>query len=106
MSEQALRSIAWGGRFVVLGFASGDIPRIPLNLVLLKAPVIRGFQIGTISEHMPDEYAAGERELARLVGEGLRPHVAAVFPLDQTTQAMEAILERKVSGKVIIDPTR
>jgi NADPH2:quinone reductase len=105
VSEQALRAIAWGGRFVVLGFASGDIPRIPLNLVLLKAPILRGFQIGTVSQHMPDEYAAGEKELARLVSEGLRPHVAAVFPLTETPEAMGAILERRVSGKVIIDPT-
>ncbi|HVV31364.1 MAG TPA: NADPH:quinone oxidoreductase family protein [Mycobacteriales bacterium] len=104
-SEQALRSTAWGGRFVVIGFAAGDIPKIPLNLVLLKGVIIRGFEIRTLPDLLPDAYAAGEKELARMVGEGLRPLVAEVFPLARTADAMNAILERKVTGKVVIDPT-
>jgi NADPH:quinone reductase len=52
-SEQALRATRWGGRFVVLGFASGEIPRIPLNLVLLKGPIIKGFEFRTFGEHVP-----------------------------------------------------
>jgi NADPH2:quinone reductase len=106
VSEQALRSIAWGGRFVVIGFASGEIPKIPLNLVLLKGPVIKGFEIRTFPQFRPAEYAAGEQRLERMLAEGLKPVVGAVYPLDQTIDALNAILDRKISGKVVIDPTR
>jgi NADPH:quinone reductase len=106
VSEQALRAMSWGGRFVVIGFASGDIPRIPLNLVLLKGVVLRGFEIRTLPDLLPDAYAAGEEELRHLVAAGLRPLVAEVFPLARAADAMEAILQRRVTGKVVIDPTR
>jgi NADPH2:quinone reductase len=106
VSEQALRSIAWGGRFVVIGFASGEIPKIPLNLVLLKGPVIKGFEIRTFPQFRPAEYAAGEQRLERMLAEGLKPVVGAVYPLEETIDALNAILDRKISGKVVIDPTR
>ena len=104
VSEQALRSTAWGGRFVVLGFASGQIPSIPLNLVLLKGVVIRGFQMGDLTRFVPGDYAAGEKELAALVEAGLRPVVDRVVPLAGTGDAMDALLNREVTGKVVIDP--
>lgn len=106
VSEQALRSIAWGGRFVVIGFASGDIPRIPLNLVLLKGAVIKGYEARTFPANRPDAYAEGERRLEQMLAEGLRPVVGAVYPLEQTVDALTAILERKIVGKVIIDTRR
>jgi len=106
VSEQALRSTAWGGRFVVVGFAAGEIPRIPLNLVLLKGVIIRGFEIRTLPDFLPEAYAAGERELQRLVSAGLRPLVAEAFPLDRTADAMNAVLQRKITGKVVLDTTR
>ena len=104
VSEQALRSTTWGGRFVVLGFASGQIPSIPLNLVLLKGVVIRGFQMGDLTKYIPSRYADGERELAALVEGGLRPVVDRVVPLAETGDAMTALLNREVTGKVVIDP--
>ncbi len=104
VSEQALRSTAWGGRFVVLGFASGEIPSIPLNLILLKGPIVRGFQIGDLQQHMPEAYATSEEDLARLVKEGLRPVVDRVVSLASTGEAMMALLGREVTGKVVIDP--
>ena len=104
VTEQALRSTAWGGRFVVLGFASGDIPSIPLNLVLLKGVIIRGFQMGDLTKNVPAKYAAGEQELARLVEGGLRPVVDRVVPLEGTADGMTALLNRDVTGKVVVDP--
>jgi NADPH2:quinone reductase len=106
VSEQALRSTTWGGRFVVIGFASGDIPRIPLNLVLLKGVVIKGFEMRTFPENRAEAYAAGERRLEQMIAEGLRPVVGAVYPLDQTIDALNAILERKITGKVVLDTSR
>jgi NADPH2:quinone reductase len=106
VSEQALRSIAWGGRFVVIGFASGDIPKIPLNLVLLKGPVIKGFEMRTFPQFRAAEYAAGEQRLEQMLAEGLKPVVGAVYPLEQTIDALNAILDRKIAGKVVIDMMR
>jgi NADPH2:quinone reductase len=104
VSEQALRSTAWGGRFVVLGFASGTIPSIPLNLLLLKGPILRGFQIGDLPTHLSVAYEASEAGLAKLVEGGLRPVVDRVVPLADTGDAMMALLRREVTGKVVIDP--
>jgi NADPH2:quinone reductase len=104
VSELALRSTAWGGRFVVIGFASGDIPKIPLNLVLLKGTVIKGFEMRTFPQYRPDEYAAGEAQLEQMIADGLKPVVGAVYPLDRTIEALNAILERKIAGKVVLDP--
>lgn len=106
VSEQALRSTAWGGRFVVIGFASGEIPRIPLNLVLLKGVVIRGFESRTFPQFRPDQHRVGEERLERMIADGLKPVVGAVYPLSQTVEALNAILDRKVTGKVVLDPTR
>ena len=90
----------------VIGFASGDIPKIPLNLVLLKGVVIKGFEMRTFPQFRPDEYAAGEKRLEQMLAEGLKPVVGAIYPLGETIDALNAILDRKVSGKVVIDPTR
>ena len=66
-AEQALRATRWGGRFVTLGFASGEIPRIPLNLVLLKGVIVKGFEIRTFSEHAPAESKRDPRGARRAV---------------------------------------
>jgi NADPH2:quinone reductase len=106
-SEPALRAITWGGRYVVLGFASGEIPRIPLNLVLLKGPIVRGFEFLGFGKHQPDDLARDRREMYDLLASGgLRPHVSEVFALDQVADALRAVAERKAVGKVIVDPTR
>jgi NADPH2:quinone reductase len=106
VSELALRSTAWGGRFVVIGFASGDIPRIPLNLVLLKGVVIKGFEMRTFPQNRPEEYEAGEQRLEQMLAEGLKPVVGAVYSLGETIDALTAILDRKIVGKIVIDTTR
>jgi NADPH:quinone reductase len=102
-SEQALRATAWGGRFVCLGFASGEIPRIPLNLVLLKGTVIRGFDVRTFAENRPDLAARDEAELAVHFAEGrLRPCISARYELADVASALQAVLNRKAYGKVVI----
>jgi NADPH2:quinone reductase len=102
-SEQALRATAWGGRFVCLGFASGEIPRIPLNLVLLKGVVVQGFEIRTLSGHRPDLAARDEAELAAHFAAGrLRPCVSARYELADIVPALQAMRNRKTYGKVVI----
>jgi NADPH:quinone reductase len=102
-SEQALRATAWGGRFVCLGFASGEIPRIPLNLVLLKGVVVQGFEIRTFSGHRPDLAARDEAELAAHFAAGrLRPCVSARYELADIVPALQAMRNRKTYGKVVI----
>jgi NADPH:quinone reductase len=102
-SEQALRATAWGGRFVCLGFAAGEIPRIPLNLVLLKGAVIHGFEIRTFGEHRPDLAARDAAELAAHFAAGrLRPCISARYALADITSALQAVRNRKTYGKVVI----
>jgi NADPH2:quinone reductase len=104
LSEEAFRAIAWGGRFVVVGFADGEIPRIPLNLPLLKGGIIKGFEIRTVGDHLPDEVKKGDAILAEMVQQGMAPHVSDVFSLDQAVEALEFVAARKSTGKVIICP--
>ncbi|KXF49264.1 NADPH:quinone oxidoreductase [Rhodococcus sp. SC4] len=102
-SEQALRAIAWGGRFVCVGFAQGDIPRIPLNLVLLKGAIVRGFEIRTLASHLPDAVDKGRREIERLVAQGMTPFVSEVYSLDEAPLALTRVAERRTTGKIVID---
>ena len=103
MSEQALRAIAWQGRFLVVGFASGTIPNIPLNLPLLKSCQI----IGVFwSEHVKRNLEMHRSNMSLLLNwcaEGrISPHIHKTWPLEQTATALEAIARRKVKGKAII----
>jgi NADPH2:quinone reductase len=103
LSEPALRSLGRGGRFVTVGFASGSIPRIPLNLVLVKGVHVVGFQFQDVP---PDEFARNEEELrAHLVGGRVLPHVGAVYPLAETVAALRHVADGRAIGKVLIDLT-
>jgi NADPH2:quinone reductase len=104
-SEQALRATRWGGRFVVVGFATGEIPRIPLNLVLLKGVIVRGFEMRTFAEHLPAEAARDRQELLDLFGAGrLEPYVSASLPLEDAGEALRRVADREAIGKVVITP--
>jgi NADPH2:quinone reductase len=106
-SELALRATRWGGRFVTLGFASGEIPRIPLNLVLLKGVIVKGFEIRTYAEHAPDDARRDRQELDELFRAGkIHSHVSAVYPLDGIGTALADLAERRAVGKIVIDPWR
>ena len=104
LSEPALRSLRWGGRFVTVGYASGAIPRIPLNLVLLKGVQIVGFQFGAFAAHAPDELRRNEDELMALLATGrASPHIGATFELADTAAALRYVGDGRAVGKVVID---
>ncbi len=104
-SEVALRSIAWEGRFLVIGFAAGDIPKLPLNLVLLKSADVRGVFWGAWIERDPAGHRANTEQLLAWLAQGkLSSHVHAVYPLADAPAALKALAERKVMGKVILRP--
>jgi NADPH:quinone reductase len=104
LSEPALRALRWGGRFVSVGYASGTIPRIPLNLVLLKGVRILGFQLRDFGTHEPERFARGEAELAELFGSGrASPHIGAVYPLGDVAAALRHVAAGEAVGKVLID---
>jgi NADPH2:quinone reductase len=104
-AEAALRSIAWQGRYLVIGFAAGEIPKLPLNLVLLKGCDLLGVFWGSWIERDPDGHRANTEQLLAWAADGkLSSHVHAVYPLDQATVALKAIAARQVMGKVILRP--
>ncbi|MEU1983028.1 NADPH:quinone oxidoreductase family protein [Nocardia sp. NPDC019395] len=101
LSEPALRSLGRGGRFVTIGYASGTVPRIPLNLVLVKGLQILGFQFRDID---PDEFDRNEKELTELLISGrVSPHIGAVFPLEQATSALREVADGRAVGKILLD---
>jgi len=101
LSEPALRSLARGGRFVTVGFASGVIPRIPLNLVLVKGVHIVGFNFGDVPA---DDFERNEAELRELLVSGrVSPHIGAVYPLAQTVAALRHVADGRAIGKIVID---
>jgi NADPH2:quinone reductase len=104
-AEQALRATAWEGRFLVIGFAAGDIPKIPLNLVLLKGCQVVGVFWGAFTARDPARNRANVDELLRWYGEGrVRPHVSATYPFERAAEALRALAERRVKGKVVLVP--
>ena len=102
-SEPALRSIAWKGRFLVIGFAAGDIPRIPLNLTLLKGCSIVGVFWGSFTEREPEHNQENLHELLSWLAQGkLKPHISETYPLEGAAQALNDVLNRKVKGKAVL----
>ena len=104
-SEQAVRSLAWEGRLLVVGFAAGDIPKLPLNLVLLKSCDILGVFWGAWVRHDSQNYRDALDQLARWCADGkLSCHVQKVYPLAETAQAIKALAQRAVMGKLVVRP--
>lgn len=102
-SEAALRATAWEGRFLVVGFAAGEIPKIPLNLTLLKGCQIVGVFWGSFAAQFPNENMQNILELMKWYTEGkLKPHIHGVYPLAESSAALEEMMNRKVKGKIII----
>jgi NADPH:quinone reductase len=101
-AEPALRAIRWGGRFVTVGYAGGDIPKIPLNLVLLKNITVRGIELRTWTERLPQETARARQALSDLVGRGMRPAVSEVHPLEDVAVALRRVADRVPTAKVVI----
>ena len=102
-TELALRSIAWRGRLLVVGFAAGEIPKIPLNLTLLKGCSIVGVFWGDWARREPAHFAEAMARLGGWYAEGrLKPHISATFPLERAADALTLMASRKVTGKVVL----
>jgi NADPH:quinone reductase len=103
-AEQALRAIAWEGRFLVIGFPGG-IPSIPLNLVLLKSCQIVGVFYGAMTAREPARNAEISEQLIAWVASGkLQPYVSERYPLEGAGEALQALMDRTVVGKVVLTP--
>jgi NADPH2:quinone reductase len=104
-AEPALRAMAWEGRYLVLGFASGEIPRIPLNLVLLKGCSIIGVFWTSFVDRNPELHRANTAQVLEWCRQGkVMPHIHGTFPLEETALALSQIETRQVTGKVIVNP--
>lgn len=104
-SEPALRSIAWRGRHLVVGFAAGEIPKLPWNLMLLKGASVVGVFWGDFVRKEPKANLAAMLQMLGWMAEGkLKPLVSARYPLAETARALKDMAERKVTGKVVIKP--
>lgn len=102
-SEVGVRSMAWNGRFLVVGFAAGKIPAIPLNLPLLKGCQIVGVFWGRFAQTFPQQNMANFMQLLQWFQEGkLKPHIYKTYSLDQAAAALKDITDRKVMGKVVL----
>ena len=102
-SEAALRSLAWKGRHLVVGFAAGDIPKIPLNLTLLKGASIVGVFWGAFVKNEPAAFAQNMQALFVLLMQGkLRPLISATYPLERAADALNDMMQRRVVGKIVL----
>jgi NADPH2:quinone reductase len=106
-TEPAFRSIAWRGRYLVIGFANGEIPKLPLNLPLLKGASVVGVFCGDYARREPEHHMAAMHKLLEWQAAGkIRPHVSATYSLEETPQALIDMASRKVTGKIVIQPRR
>jgi NADPH2:quinone reductase len=102
-SEPAFRSLAWRGRLLVVGFAAGDIPKLPLNLPLLKGASVVGVFWGDFARREPKAFAASMQQLGRWYAEGrLKPHVSQTLPLARAADAIKLLASRQAKGKVVV----
>ena len=104
-AEPAIRSTGWRGRYLIIGFAHGEIPRIPLNLMLLKGSSLVGVYWGDWTRREPEAAAAGMTELLGWLKAGkLKPHLSGRYPLARAADALVALASRKVAGKLVVEP--
>ena len=103
-AEPAIRSLAWKGRYLVVGFAAGEIPKIPLNLALLKGASIVGVFWGMFAQNEPANSLQNFMEILGFIKEGrLKQHIHKIYPLAQAKNALQDLADRKVIGKCVID---
>lgn len=102
-TEPALRNMAWNGRFLIVGFAAGEIPKIPANLTLLKGCSVVGVFWGAFTAKEPKEHIQNVKELMQLFADGkIDPRVSEVFPFEQYEDALAALSSRRAKGKVVL----
>ncbi|WP_147466765.1 NADPH:quinone oxidoreductase family protein, partial [Pseudomonas cannabina] len=101
--DQAIRAIAWNGRLLVVGFASGRIPDLPVNLALLKGASVVGVFWGSFAQRQPQDNATNFKQLFTWFGEGkLKPLVSTVYPLERAGEAIDLLGGRRAVGKVVV----
>lgn len=106
-AEPAFRSIAWRGRYLVIGFANGEIPKLPLNLPLLKGASLVGVFWGEFAKREPKANQRAMGELMEWLADGrIRPHVSARYALSETARALGDMAARRITGKVVVQPQR
>lgn len=104
-SEPAVRATAWGGRMLVVGFAAGEIPRIPLNVPLLRGCAIVGVYWGGFSVRFPERSRRNNADIAAMLERGeIAPYVSRRFPLEEAPTALSELAERRAIGKIVITP--
>jgi NADPH2:quinone reductase len=104
-TESALRATAWGGRLLVIGFAAGDIPKVPINLALLKERSIVGVYWGESVKHDPEGHLRNVKQLMEwFVAGKVKPSISERVPLSEAAAAMKRLIHRQVKGKVVIFP--
>lgn len=102
-AEPALRSMAWRGRYLVIGFTTGEIPKLPLNLVLLKGCSIVGVFYGGFAQAEPARYDAFMQELVGWLAEGrIAPAITARYPLERAAEALRVVADRRATGKIML----
>lgn len=105
LAEPAVRATGWNGRYLVIGFAGGYIPKLPANLVLLKGSAIVGVFWGTFTRKQPEDSQQNNKELLQMYVEGkVKPHVSAQFPLEKAADALNMLQNRQAKGKVVVVP--
>ena len=103
LTEAAVRGLAWGGRLLVVGFAAGDIPKLPLNLLLLREAEAIGVFWGAFTQRDPAHHARNIAQLMGWVADGkLKPHVSAKFHLSRASDALAEVMQRRAQGKVVL----
>ncbi|GAB1266530.1 NADPH:quinone oxidoreductase family protein [Aurantivibrio infirmus] len=101
--EPAVRATGWNGRVLVVGFAGGYIPKLPINLTLVKGLSVVGVFWGTFTRMQPEDSAQNNKELLEMFVSGkVKPHVSQTFPLEKTAEALNTLQNRKAQGKVVI----
>ncbi|MEO8297338.1 MAG: NADPH:quinone oxidoreductase family protein [Burkholderiales bacterium] len=102
-AEPALRSMAWCGRYLVIGFAAGEIPKVPLNLPLLKGCAILGVFYGSHMDREPQRFQEGVGELLQWLAQGrIKPAITVEWPLERTAEALQRLGQRQVLGKIVL----
>src|SRR5437660_1520514 len=102
-TEPAFRSLAWRGRLLVVGFAAGEIPKLPLNLALLKGASVVGVFWGDFARREPKAFGESAKQLGRWYAEGkLRPHISQTLPLERAADAIKLLASRQAKGKVVL----
>jgi NADPH2:quinone reductase len=103
VTEESLRTLAWGGRLLVLGFLGGGPANIRSNYLLIKGIDVVGVRIGGLNEAVPELAIANMRALTSLAATGaLRPRISHRLPLERAAEALQAVIDRKVIGKAVL----